>query len=58
MHRFGYEMYKFSKSEVHRFFAKVLRKAAAKIQRKKNKEDEKGETGGRCDYEENLTDIE
>ena len=50
--------YKCSKTEVHRFFAKVLRNAAAKIQRKKNKEDEKGETGSRCDYQENLTDIE
>ena len=50
--------YKCSKTEVHRVFAKVLRNAPAKIQRKKTKEDEEGETGGRCDYEENLTDIE
>ena len=47
--------YKRSKTEVHRVFVKVLRNAPAKIQRKKNKEDEEGETGGRCDYEENLT---
>ena len=58
MHRFGYEMYKCSKTEVHRVFAKVLRNAPAKIQRKKNKEDEESETGSRCDFEENLTDIE
>ena len=50
--------YKCSKREVHRVFAKVLRNAPAKIQRKKTKEDKEGETGGRCDYEENLTDIE
>ena len=50
--------YKCSKREVHRVFAKVLRNAPAKIQRKKNKEYEEGETGSRCDYEENLADIE
>ena len=50
--------YKCSKREVHRVFAKVLRNAPAKIQRKKKKEDEEGETGGRCDHEENLTGIE
>ena len=50
--------YKCSKTEVHRVFAKVLRNAPAKIQRKKNKEDEESETGSRCDFEENLTDIE
>ena len=50
--------YKCSKRKVHRVFAKVLRKNPAKIQRKKTKEDEEGETGGRCDYEENLTDTE
>ena len=49
---------KCSKTEVHLIFAKVLRNAPAKIQRKKNKEDQEGETGGRCDYEENLIDIE
>ena len=58
MYRFGYEMYKCSKTEVHRVFAKVLRNAPAKIQRKKNKEYEEGETGSRCNYEENLADIE
>ena len=50
--------YKRSKTEVQRVFAKVLRNTPAKIQRKKPKEDEEGKTGGRCDYEENLTDIE
>ena len=50
--------YKCSKTEVHWVFAKVLRNAPAKIQRKKSKEDEEEETGGCCDYEENLTDIE
>ena len=50
--------YKCSKTEVHRVFAKVLRNAPAKIQRKKNKEYEEGETGSRCNYEENLADIE
>ena len=49
---------KCSKAEVHRIFAKVLRNAPAKIQRKKNKEGEEGETGGRCDYEKSFTDIE
>ena len=52
------KLYKCSKTEVHRVFTKVLRNAPAKIQRKKSKEDEEGDTGGRCDYEENLTDIE
>ena len=50
--------YKCSKNEMHRVFAKVLRNAPAKIQRKNPKEDREGETRGRCDYEENLTDIE
>ena len=43
---------------MHRVFAKVLRNAPAKMQRKKSKENEEGETGSRCQDEENLTDIE
>ena len=35
-----------------------FKKSTSKNPKKKNKEDEEGETGGRCDYEENLTDIE
>ena len=35
-----------------------FKKRSSKDPEKKNKEDEKGETGGRCGYEENLTDIE
>ena len=50
--------YECSKTEVHRVLAKGLRNAPAKIQRKKNKEDGESETGSRCDFEENLTDIE
>ena len=50
--------HKYSKAEMHRVLAKVLRNAAAKIQRKKNKEDEEGETASHCYDEENLTDIE
>ena len=50
--------HKYSKTEMHRVLAKVLRNAAAKIQRKKNKEDEEGETASHCYDEENLTDIE
>ena len=49
--------YKCSKTEVHRVLAKVLRNTPSKIL-KKTKEDEGGETGSRCDYEENLADIE
>ena len=52
------KLYKCSKTEVHRVFAKALINAPAKIRRKKNKEDEEGETGGRCGYKENLTHIE
>ena len=45
-------------NKLHRILTKVLRNSPAKIQRKKNKEDDEGETGSRCDYEENLTNIE
>ena len=35
-----------------------FKKRTSKNPQKKNTEDEEDETGSRCDYEENLTDIE
>ena len=58
MYRFGYEIVYMYQNRGAPGPRQSFKKRTSKNPKKKNKEDEEGETGSRYDYEKNLTDIE